>query len=62
MEYTRWLIEDIGFEGFRYDFVKGYAPWMVKGIAEHRSNRGGKRFRHSISANAEIRIEWSMHG
>ena len=45
MEYTRWLIEDIGYDGFRFDFVKGYGPWMVKGIAEYRYNRGGNLFR-----------------
>jgi len=44
MEYTRWLIEEIGFDGFRFDFVKGYGPWLVKGIAEYRYNRGGKPF------------------
>ncbi len=27
---------DLGFDGFRFDFVKGYAPWMVKAIAELR--------------------------
>jgi alpha-amylase len=45
MEYTRWLIEDIGFDGFRFDFVKGYGPWLVKGIADYRYNRGGNLFR-----------------
>jgi alpha-amylase len=45
MEYTHWLIEDIGFDGFRFDFVKGYGPWMVKGIAEYRYSRGGKLLR-----------------
>ncbi|HZD93721.1 MAG TPA: alpha-amylase family glycosyl hydrolase, partial [Candidatus Sulfotelmatobacter sp.] len=41
MEYTRWLIEEIGFDGFRFDFVKGYGSWMVKGIAEYRYERNG---------------------
>ncbi len=45
MEHTRWLIEDIGFDGFRFDFVKGYGPWLVKGIAEYRYNRGGNLYR-----------------
>lgn len=44
MQYTRWLIEEIGFDGFRFDFVKGYGPWLVKGIAEYRYLRGGKPF------------------
>src|SRR5690242_17791556 len=34
MEYARWLIEEIGFDGFRYDFVKGYGAWMVTAILE----------------------------
>src|SRR5581483_1097817 len=29
-------------DGFRFDFVKGYGPWLVKGIAEYRYSRGGK--------------------
>lgn len=33
---AQWMIEAIGFDGFRFDFVKGYAPWMVKSIAELR--------------------------
>ena len=24
LNLMRWLIEEIGFDGFRYDFVKGY--------------------------------------
>jgi alpha-amylase len=44
MEYTRWLIEEIGFDGFRFDFVKGYGPWLVKGIAEYRYQSVGKPF------------------
>jgi alpha-amylase len=33
---AQFLIEQIGFDGFRFDFVKGYGPWMVKAIAEVR--------------------------
>lgn len=32
MDYSRWLIEEIGFDGFRYDFVKGFGPWIVHAI------------------------------
>jgi len=32
----QWLVETIGFDGFRFDFVKGYAPWMVQSLAELR--------------------------
>ena len=34
MELARWMIEDIGFDGFRYDFVLGYGGWLVKSILE----------------------------
>jgi len=33
---AQFLIEQVGFDGFRFDFVKGYGPWMVKAIAEVR--------------------------
>jgi alpha-amylase len=36
IELAQWMIETIGFDGFRFDFVKGYAPWMVQSIAELR--------------------------
>jgi len=36
IDIARWLIETIGYDGFRFDFVKGYGPWMVKSIAELR--------------------------
>jgi alpha-amylase len=39
MELTRWLVEEIGFDGFRFDFVKGYGPWLVRAIAEYRYDR-----------------------
>src|SRR5579859_4334816 len=36
IDYARWLIEVIGFDGFRYDFVKGYGAWMARAIQELR--------------------------
>jgi alpha-amylase len=39
IEYCRWLLEDIGFDGFRYDMVKGYGGWMVRSIQEMRMLR-----------------------
>ena len=42
MKLARWMIEDIGFDGFRYDFVLGYGGWIVKSILERRYNRNGK--------------------
>ena len=26
----KWLMNDIGFEGWRFDFVKGYGPEFMK--------------------------------
>ena len=36
LDYCKWLIEVIGFDGFRYDCVKGYGGWMSKSIQEMR--------------------------
>ncbi len=44
MKLMRWLIEEIGFDGFRYDFVKGYGANTITAIQEYRYMRGGKPF------------------
>jgi alpha-amylase len=36
VELAQWMVQAIGFDGFRFDFVKGYAPWIVQSIAEQR--------------------------
>jgi alpha-amylase len=41
MEYARWLIEDIGFDGLRYDFVKGYGTWIINAILERLYKKNG---------------------
>ena len=41
-EYARWLIEEIGFDGLRYDFVKGYGAWIVNAILERIYEKNGK--------------------
>lgn len=38
---ARWLVEEIGFDGFRYDFVKGYGAGTVAAIQEYRYMRDG---------------------
>jgi len=43
--YAHWLLEEIGFDGFRYDMVKGYGGWMVRSIQELRATRGEKSFK-----------------
>jgi hypothetical protein len=44
INYARWLLEEIGFDGFRYDIVKGYGGWMVRSIQELRALRGKDYF------------------
>jgi alpha-amylase len=44
MELARWMIEDIGFDGFRYDFVLGYSGWVVKSILERRYIKNGTTY------------------
>lgn len=41
MEYAQRMIEEIGYDGFRFDYVKGFGPWMIKAIAERRFNKPG---------------------
>ena len=45
INYARWLLEEIGFDGFRYDMVKGYGGWMVRSIQELRALRDGRSFK-----------------
>ena len=44
LKLARWLVEEIGFDGFRYDFVKGYGAITVTAIQEYRYVRAGKPF------------------
>jgi alpha-amylase len=37
----RWLIEEIGFDGFRYDFVKGFGAATIQAMQEYRYTRDG---------------------
>lgn len=34
IEHARWLLEEVGFDGYRFDMVKGYGGWMVRSIME----------------------------
>ena len=45
IEYARWMLEKIGFDGFRYDMVKGYGGWMVRSIQELRALRDDQSFK-----------------
>jgi alpha-amylase len=44
LKLARWLIERIGFDGFRYDFVKGYGANTITAIQEYRYLRAGAPF------------------
>ena len=42
LKFTRWLIEEVGFDGFRYDFVKGFTASTIQSIQEYRYMRDGQ--------------------
>ncbi len=42
LNHAKWLIEEIGFDGFRYDFVKGFGGWIVRAIHDRTYTRDGK--------------------
>jgi len=43
-EYARMIIEELGFDGFRFDFVKGFGAWMIGQLAKYRYVKEGKEF------------------
>jgi alpha-amylase len=43
-EYARLLIEELGFDGFRFDFVKGFGAWMIGLLAKYRYVKDGQEF------------------
>jgi len=45
LELCRFLIEEVGFDGFRYDFVKGYGSWIIPAIQEYRYQRAAQEIR-----------------
>ena len=44
LEYAQLIIEELGFDGFRFDFVKGYGTWIVSAIAKYRYVKDGREF------------------
>ena len=40
LKLARWLIEEVGFDGFRYDFAKGYGENTIAAFQEYRYMRG----------------------
>ena len=43
-EYARMLIEELGFDGFRFDFVKGYGAWMIGLLSKYRYVKDSAEF------------------
>jgi alpha-amylase len=43
-DYARMLIEELGFDGFRFDFAKGFGSWMVSVLAKYRYVKNGEEF------------------
>jgi len=41
LNHAKWMIEEIGFDGFRYDFVKGFGGWIVRAIHDRTYTRQG---------------------
>lgn len=43
LNHAKWMIEEIGFDGFRYDFVKGFGAWIVRAIHDRNYTRDNKK-------------------
>ncbi|WP_058189786.1 alpha-amylase domain-containing protein [Terracidiphilus gabretensis] len=44
-EYARLLIEELDFEGLRFDFVKGYGAWMIGLLSKYQyQKKDGREF------------------
>jgi hypothetical protein len=44
-EYARLAIEELDFDGLRFDFVKGYGAWMIGLLAKYRyQKKDGREF------------------
>jgi len=65
LKLSRWLIEEVGFDGFRYDFVKGYGGLTVTAIQEYRYLRNGLPFQpYGVAehwSNARAIDDWVGH-
>ena len=43
-DYARMLIEELGFDGFRFDFAKGFGSWIIGILAKYRYVKDGNEF------------------
>lgn len=39
-KHTLWLVNDIGYDGFRYDWTNGFHPWVIKDLQNHHGKFG----------------------
>jgi alpha-amylase len=42
LNHAKWMVETIGYDGFRFDFVKGFASWIIRAIYDRTYRRGGQ--------------------
>jgi alpha-amylase len=45
LKYVKWLIEEIGFDGYRYDLAEGYGSWMIASIQDLLFKKNGQYIR-----------------
>jgi len=43
LDHARFLVDEIGFDGFRFDLVTGYGTWIVTALLEQRYEPGDGR-------------------
>jgi alpha-amylase len=43
-DYARLMIEELGFDGFRFDFAKGFGAWMIGVLSKYRYVKNGEEF------------------
>jgi len=43
-DYARLLIEELGFDGFRFDFAKGFGAWIIGVLSKYRYVKNGEEF------------------
>jgi hypothetical protein len=53
-EYARLAIENLDFDGLRFDFVKGFGAWMIELLAKYRTRRK--------MAESSFPLQWESTG
>ena len=43
-DYARFIIEELGFDGFRFDFAKGFGEWMISVLSKYKYVKEGNEF------------------